>query len=75
MIIRNDILNLQLYIEHNKFAKNGPDAAAKSINFGTDIDLGDMYFPQVFSSQYFIINIDLSYINTKIFIIIRYKNN
>lgn len=30
---------------HNKYAKDATDAAAKSINGGSDIDLGDMYFP------------------------------
>lgn len=30
---------------HNKYAKDATDAAAKSFNGGSDVDLGDMYFP------------------------------
>lgn len=32
-------------VYYNLYAANDTDAAAKSLNGGSDIDLGDMYFP------------------------------
>lgn len=45
VVVATDCGAIGNMVSQNKYAKDDKDAAAKSINGGSDIDLGDMYFP------------------------------